>query len=55
MMNDRMDCFLDKDNIISNVPALDKSSLVLRNDDRENLFNPISNEFGNDFIAHVTK
>ena len=53
MLNAGMNCFLDQDDIIRNVPPFYKSSLVFQDDDRKDLFNPICNDFGDDFISNI--
>ena len=54
-MKTRVNCFLDQNDVVNDMPSLNKSSLVLRDYRRVNLFDPIGNYFGNDFVPNVAK
>ena len=50
-----MDGLLDENNVFFNVSAFDEASLILRNEGREKVFDPIGNDFGYYFVTDITK
>ena len=54
-METRVNCFLDKDDIVSYMPSLNKDPLILRNYSWKNLFDLIGNDFGDHFDNYIVE
>ena len=50
-----MDGFLNKNDIVLNFPALYETSLVFGNDSRQNFFEPIGYNLGNQLVSYVAE
>ena len=50
-----MDGLLDENNVFFNMPTFDEASLVLRNEGREKVFDPVGDDFGYYFVTDITK
>ena len=53
MLDARVDCFLNKNNIINDLPPFDKTTLFVWDDGGKHLFDPIGDDFGDDFISNI--
>ena len=54
-MKTRVNCFLDQNDFVDNMPSLNEASLVLMDYRGENLLDPIGNYFGNNFVPNVAE
>ena len=53
MADARVNHFLNQNNVVYDLPSMNKASLVLRDDGWQHHFNPVGYNLGDDFVTDI--